>query len=354
MKTILVTGGAGFVGSNLALRFKESRPDIRVISLDNLKRRGSELNIPRLRAGGVEFMHGDVRNVEDLEAAGEFDLMLECSAEPSVLAGYGESPAYLLNTNLVGSLNCLEAVRRRGAGIVFLSTSRVYPMAGLASLEYTETDSRFVLRPQQAVPGAGAEGISEEFPLSGARSLYGATKLASELMVQEYAHAFGIPCVIDRCGVLTGSWQMGKVDQGVIVLWAARHLWKGKLSYIGYGGTGKQVRDILDVEDLFHLVDYQVRNLSSYRGGIFNVGGGLETSVSLAELTRICRDATGNAIDIASVPENRNADIPYYVTDNAKVRAATGWAPRKKPEAILTDIVRWLRDNQDILKPILN
>ena len=129
---ILVTGGAGFVGSNLASFFKRDRPDATVVAFDNLRRRGSELALPRLRAAGVEFRHGDVRNAEDLAEAGDFDLMIECSAEPSVHAGYGASPAYVINTNLTGTINCLEAVRRCGAALVFLSTSRVYPIAGLA------------------------------------------------------------------------------------------------------------------------------------------------------------------------------------------------------------------------------
>jgi CDP-paratose 2-epimerase len=354
METVLVTGGAGFVGSNLALRLKERRPASRVVALDNLKRRGSELNLPRLREGGVEFRHGDIRNAEDLEAAGEFSLMIECSAEPSVLAGYGESPAYLINSNLMGSLNCLEAVRRRGAGLVFLSTSRVYPMVALNALDYREGTTRFELKDGQKLPGAGPAGISETFPLDGTRSLYGATKLASELMIQEYAHAYGIPAVIDRCGVLTGPWQMGKVDQGVVVLWAARHLWGGSLSYIGYGGAGRQVRDILSVDDLYGLVEIQIGNLARYRGDVFNVGGGPEVSVSLRELTDLCREATGRDLPIGAVPENRNADIPYYITDNAKVRAETGWKPSTSPREIIGAVVRWLTEHERSLKPILS
>src|SRR4051794_27377473 len=108
-RRILVTGGAGFVGSNLALWFKSRYPDVHVTALDNLRRRGSELNLPRLRASGVEFVHGDVRNPEDLRFAERpIDLILECSAEPSVLAGYGDAPDYVIATNLVGTVNCLE------------------------------------------------------------------------------------------------------------------------------------------------------------------------------------------------------------------------------------------------------
>src|SRR3990170_2271071 len=105
-KNILITGGAGFVGSNLAIAFKEKYRSCAVIALDNLKRRGSELNIQRLKDHGVNFLHGDIRNKEDIESVGQFDLMVECSAEPSVLSGYIESQKFLLNTNLLGRVNC--------------------------------------------------------------------------------------------------------------------------------------------------------------------------------------------------------------------------------------------------------
>jgi CDP-paratose 2-epimerase len=246
-KRALITGGAGFVGSALGLGLAQRYPDWQITALDNLKRRGSELNLPRLKQAGIQFIHGDVRNTEDLDpVALQPDLILECSAEPSVLAGYA-SPGYVLQTNLVGTVNCLELARQTQADFIFLSTSRVYPIAYLNALEFTETETRFQLLEQQVLPGVSSQGISEEFPLNGARSLYGATKLASELLVAEYADAYGLRTVINRCGVLTGPWQMGKVDQGVFALWMAFHYFQRSLKYIGYGGTGKQVRDFLHV-----------------------------------------------------------------------------------------------------------
>src|SRR3972149_3096181 len=125
---ILVTGGAGFVGSSLAIEFRRNRKDIEVVAFDNLKRRGSELNIPRLKENRVEFIHGDIRNIEDFEAIGKADLIIECPAEPSVMAGFNSSPEYLINTNLLGTVNCLEYARKCDAEVVFLSTSRVYPV----------------------------------------------------------------------------------------------------------------------------------------------------------------------------------------------------------------------------------
>src|SRR5215831_6304513 len=154
-ETVLVTGGAGFVGATLALAVRRAYPDAAVIAFDNLRRRGSELNLPRLKAAGVRFVHGDVRSLGDLmEIRPEPDLVLECSADPSVLSGYGGSPDYLIQTNLTGCFHCLEVARRTRADVIFISTSRVYPVARLNALEYEETETRFQLRAGQIVPGA--------------------------------------------------------------------------------------------------------------------------------------------------------------------------------------------------------
>ena len=166
--TILVTGGAGFVGSSLALFLKEGDPGLRVLALDNLRRRGSELNLQRLQAAGVEFVHGDIRNREDLELPSKIDLVVECSAEPSVLAGLDSSPEFVLRTNLVGTLNLLEVCRRHDAGMIFLSTSRVYPIAALSSLALDEGPTRFEIASRQELGGVSTEGIAEAFPLAGA------------------------------------------------------------------------------------------------------------------------------------------------------------------------------------------
>jgi CDP-paratose 2-epimerase len=352
-KKILITGGAGFVGSNLAIFFKTDNPEIQITVLDNLKRRGSELNLKRLRENNIEFIHGDIRNKEDLDAAGSFDLMIECSAEPSVLAGINGSPEYLINTNLIGTINCLEEIRKNHADVIFLSTSRVYPIKKLNELKYTKTDSRFDITDKQSIPGVSSKGISEEFPLDDPRSLYGTTKLCSELLLQEYIDTYGVNGIINRCGVLTGPWQMGKIDQGVVVLWVARHIYGGKLSYIGYGGKGKQVRDMLHVRDLYDLLCIQLKNIKQHSGKIYNVGGGREVSVSLKELTQLCEKITKKKIDIGSITENRSADIPYYITDNSKVTRATGWKPKITPEKILKEITEWIETNKEKLRPIL-
>jgi len=144
---LLITGGAGFVGSSLALSFKRDFPEATVVAFDNLRRRGSELTLTRLKNAGVDFVHGDVRSAQDIETAGAFDCLIECSAEPSVQAGYGASPDYVVQTNLVGMFNCLEAARRQEARVIFLSSSRIYPIAALRALPLRPEASRLVLPP---------------------------------------------------------------------------------------------------------------------------------------------------------------------------------------------------------------
>ena len=349
---VLITGGAGFVGANLAVGLRRRHSDWDVVALDNLMRRGSELNLPRLREAGVEFVHGDVREPADLAAAGGFDAMIEGSAEPSVLAGFADA-SYSVQTNLLGAFNCLQRAREEQAFVVFLSTSRVYPVAPQLELALEETETRFELAADQPVAGAGPAGISENFPMAGSRTLYGATKLSAEHLIEEYADAFGLRAVTNRCGVIAGPWQMGKVDQGVFSWWLLSHRFGRPLSYIGYGGSGKQVRDLLHVEDLVDLVDEQLCNPQRWSGVIANVGGGREGSLSLLETTELCRELTGNEVPIGVEPENRPGDVPVYLSDCGHLHSLTSWRPRRGPRDVLADLLDWSADHEDELRAAL-
>jgi CDP-paratose 2-epimerase len=353
-ETVLITGGAGFVGSTLAIAIRRAHPATAVIAFDNLRRRGSEMNLPRLKAAGVRFVHGDVRSLADLtEIRPAPDLILECSAEPSVLAGYGGSPEYLIQTNLTGCFHCLEVARLAKADFLFVSTSRVYPVALVNGLEYDEGETRFDLRAQQTMTGASEHGISEAFPLDGARSLYGMTKLAAELMVAEYGDAYGMRFIIDRCGLLTGPWQMAKADQGVVALWVAAHCLNRGLKYIGFGGTGKQVRDFLHIDDFCDLVLDQMANFDAYTGNRWNVGGGVKNSVSLREATELCREITGRTVDVVPTDENRPSDLRSYITDYRAVSAVRGWAPQRDARRTIGDITEWIDGQGAALRDVL-
>ena len=353
-KKILISGGAGFVGSSLAIGLKQLHPDWQIICLDNLRRRGSELNLPRFKALGIEFIHGDVRFTDDLDPnVLDVDIIIDCSAEPSVLAGVS-SPQYVLNTNLVGTINILELARKTNASLLFLSTSRVYSIEPLSNLNIVESPTRLELAAEQITPGVSLQGITEDFPVDSYRSLYGTTKLASELLIAEYRQSYGLQAIVNRCGILTGPWQMGKVDQGVVVLWVAAHYFQKSLKYIGYGGTGKQVRDFLHIHDLLRLVDYQLNNFDSLDGDVLNVGGGTYSNLSLLEMTQLCQEITGNTINIEPVTTERTGDIPIYITDCDRLKQKTQWQPEIKPEKTIEDIYHWIVANEDSLRSILS
>jgi CDP-paratose 2-epimerase len=350
---ILITGGAGFVGSNLAIHLAERHPGWEIVALDNLHRPGSELNPPRLERAGVRFVRGDVRDREDLSNLSQVTALIECSAEPSVMSGVDGDTSFLFHTNVTGAYNCLELARRHDAFVLFLSTSRVYPVAALGGLTYQERETRFELAPDQPVPGASEAGISESFPLAGARTLYGMTKLAAEMLIEEYREMFGLRAVVDRCGVIAGPWQMGKVDQGVFAHWLLSHHFGIPLTYVGYGGTGKQVRDLVHVADLATLVEEQLGEPDRWDGEVLNVGGGTESSLSLLEATGICRELTGNEVPISSQPDERPGDVPIYISDCARLFERTSWRPSRSARDTLADLAAWIGEHADELRGTL-
>jgi CDP-paratose 2-epimerase len=343
LSRVLITGGAGFIGSNLAVTLASRHPDWEILVLDSLYRRGAELNLPRLEAAGVEVVRGDIRLIEDLRRLPRIDAFVECSAEPSVMSGVDGDTAFPVHTNLTGASNCLELARRDSAFMVFLSTSRVYPIEPQVELNLDETPTRFEIAPEQAVGGVSPAGISEEFPMGfGHRSLYGATKYAAEVLIEEYRAGLGVPTVIDRCGVIAGPWQMGKVDQGVFTHWMLSHYFRQPLSYIGFGGEGKQVRDLLHVDDLVDLVERQLLDPETWDGRTVNVGGGRECSLSLAETTELCRALTGNELAVGTIEETRTGDVPVYISDRARLFGLDEWRPRRSAETVLADIHKWI------------
>lgn len=353
MRKIAITGGAGFVGSSLAIALKEKYPADTILVLDNLKRRGSELQVQRFKKYRIPFFHGDVRCPEDFAQLPSVDVVIDAAAEPSVMAGLAGGADALIAANLLGTINCLRFAHQHGAGFIFLSTSRVYPLQALNSLRFTKARSRFVLAARQALPGVSTRGVSETFPLSGSRSLYGATKLAAELLITEYQALLGLSAVINRCAVIAGPWQMGTAQQGIVALWVARHFWRQPTAYIGYGGTGKQVRDILHVDDLFSLIDYQLQHLPRLSGETFNIGGGRSNAISLRELTCLCEEVTGQTVPVRRVPDTRVADVPIYYTDTAKATTMMHWQPRISARRIVEDTYEWIRQNESVLTDVL-
>ena len=346
---VLISGVCGFVGSHLARYLIESFENISIVGIDNLARSGSETNRISLRRLGVKLHHGDIRMASDVEALPTANWVIDAAAQPSVLAGRDgkTSVRQLLEHNLLGTINLLEYCRNSSAGFILLSTSRVYSIPALTQLPLQVEASSFVLDLEKALPpGISCEGLDETFSNKAPISLYGATKLASEQLAQEFATAFHLPTWINRCGVLAGAAQFGTAEQGIFSFWLHAHSTRRPLRYLGFGGHGYQVRDALHPRDLALMVDFQVR--SSSVGDMVNVSGGRANSMSLAQLTAWCNARFGAHVPISDGSE-RHYDIPWLILDSGKAHDTTGWKPSISLEQILEEIADHAVANPDWL-----
>ena len=348
--TIFITGICGFVGSAIARRIRDVLPNAEIFGLDNLGRPGSERN-RRLETEGIRTIHGDIRVASDLEAVPAAQWVIDAAALPSVLAGIDKrsSSRQLVEHNLFGTVNILEYCRRSNAGLVLLSTSRVYGIRPLTDLPLQVEGSRFVPDFSKINTfGLSSAGVGEEFCTAAPVSLYGATKLASETMALEYGEAFGIPVWVNRCGVLAGAGQFGTAEQGIFSFWL--HAWRARkpLRYTGFGGMGLQVRDALHPEDLADLILKQIESPEAKKSRICNVSGGVDQSMSLLELSLWSKDRFGPH-DVASDPQQRMFDIPWMVLDLARAAAIWNWKPRRSLLSILDEIAGHAERNPDWL-----
>ena len=344
---ILITGICGFAGSRLARAIADRISGLEIFGIDNLSRPGSEQNRAALRDAGIRLFHGDLRLASDLETLPAADWVLDAAANPSVLAGIdGRSTSrQLLEHNLWGSVNILEYCRTNKSGLILLSSSRVYSIRDLAALPVAPQANAFRLDPSRPLPaGASLHGIAENFSVSAPVSLYGATKLASETLAVEYGAAFDFPVWIDRCGVLAGSGQFGTAEQGIFSYWLHAHRRQQKLRYLGFGGHGWQVRDALHPDDLAALIAKQIQSAAS--GGLLNAGGGLENSMSLAQLTAWCDQRFAPFAPHADGTE-RPFDIPWLVMDSRRARERFDWRPERNLSSILDEIARHADDHPD-------
>ncbi len=337
---VFITGICGFVGSSLARWLRERDASIQILGLDNFLRTGSESNRTKLRALGVQVRHGDVRNASDFETLPSVDWVIDAAAAPSVLAGVDgtTSTRQLLEHNLQGTVNILEYCKRASAGLVLLSTSRVYSIRDLASLPLTTRNGAFHLNETEPLPtGASARGIAPSFSTSAPISLYGSTKLASEILALEYGEAFAMPVWINRCGVLAGAGQFGTAEQGIFSFWVHSYARKLPLKYIGFQGAGYQVRDAFHPDDLSALIFTQMTRTHSQAERILNIGGGPENAMSLAQLTEWCAAQFGkHAITSDLTP--RSFDIPWLVMDYSRATEVFGWRPQRSLKTILEDL----------------
>ena len=349
---ILITGICGFAGSAIAESLLERRAGLRIEGIDNLLRPGSEMNRERLRRMGVGFTHGDIRMASDVASLAPADWVIDAAAIPSVLAGVQSAfgSRAVMEHNVSGTINILEYAKAHKAGILLLSSSRVYSIPALRSIPLTDCGTRFGLDLSAALPaGVFAEGIGPEFSTAAPISLYGATKLACETLALEYGEAFQLPVWITRCGVLAGAGQFGTPDQGIFAYWINAHLRRRPLRYLGFGGSGKQVRDVFHPRDLAALLLSQTDE--QRRGGqrIYTAGGGAAGALSLADLTAWC-DARFGAHSPSVDGTERPYDVPWIAMDSAAALSDFGWHREIPAPRILEEIAAHAEAHPDWLE----
>ncbi len=340
---ILVTGGCGFIGSNLLIYLKKK--GFSVYSLDNFFRNGSRLNLKRLKKYNIKNYNIDISNnkkVEKLKT--KFDLILDCCAEPSVSKSIKEIDR-VLYTNLIGTFNILKKCVRDKSKLIFLSSSRVYSLKLLRRINSNKNI-------KNKIKSKNTYNIFSS--TSGPKSLYGFTKFASEELIEEFSYSNNLKYIINRLGVVAGPWQFGKVDQGFMSLWVWKHMLKQNLNYIGYGGFGNQVRDVLHIEDLCYLIFLQIKKIDTINNIKFTAGGGINNSISLKELTGICEKITKNKIKIKKIKKTNMYDVPYYVSSNKLISEKYSWKPKKDVKTIIEDIFNWQSKNLINLKKVIN
>jgi CDP-paratose 2-epimerase len=349
---LLITGICGFVGSSLAEGLLERRAGISILGIDNLMRPGSELNVSKLRKLGVTFTHGDIRLASDFESLPAVDWVIDAAANPSVLAGVqsGFSSRQLVEHNLASVVNVLEYCKAHGAGLVLLSTSRVYSIDALASLPLLADGDAFCLDEEASLPaGVSAQGIGVDFSTRAPISLYGSTKLAAEIMALEYGAAFGFPVWIDRCGVLAGAGQFGTADQGIFSYWIHAHARRRPLRFIGFDGAGKQTRDVFHPRDLTALADAQINAARKGAQRIYCAGGGRANAISLARLNAWC-DARFGAHAPSADARPRRYDVPWVIMDSSDAQRDFGWRIEMPMERVFEEIAQHAGSHPDWLE----
>lgn len=317
MKT-LVCGGAGFIGTNI-VRELLSRGHTPIV-FDSFIRKGTETNIQP----GVEYIRGDVRTPEDFERIPEVDGIINLAANPGVPWSMSW-PLYDFNVNALGALNVLEYARTHGnTPVIFASTNKVYH-DGINEIPMHEEEKRYVWDKYN--------GVNESFSVDSAgkhpKSPYGVSKTTADQYHQEYWHMYKTPTVVNRMSCIYGLYQHGVEDQGWIHHFV-KTIVKGDRN-INIYGNGKTVRDMLWGGDVARLYVDELEQIETCKGQVFNVGGGMNNTLSLIESLEAIEKLTGKSATITYKPE-RPADQRIYVSDIAKVQNALNWRPVITPQ----------------------
>jgi CDP-paratose 2-epimerase len=351
--SLLISGICGFVGSSLARYLLESDPALQIYGLDNLARPGSQTNLAALKKLGIKVFHGDVRLESDTDALPPTNWVIDAAANPSVLAASdGFSTAkQVIETNLYGTVNLLEYARKHEAGFILLSSSRVYSIGELQKIPLKEDKETFSFdtRAESGSKAVSRAGLKESFSTQAPISLYGGTKLSSEILALEYANMYGMPLQINRCGVLAGAGQFGRPDQGILAYWINAYRLKRPLSYIGFGGSGLQVRDCFHPADLATFIEHRMNTSENDKPKIFNLGGGAQNAISLKQLSNWCADRFG-AHKVSSIKDNRQLDVPWVIMDSELAREQWGFRITMPLAKILEEIAVHAENHPDWLE----
>lgn len=335
---ILIPGGAGFVGSNLSIHLSKKH---KVTVIDNLVRRGSEININKFKDYDIDFIHGDIRNKEDLPRL-KYDIIIHTAAQPAACTGYG-NPEFDIQNNYIGLLNVLEKCRNDKSKMIFWSTNKVYDGDKLNLIRHKELKNRYSW-------GSGIN-ISENFSIDGgSHSIYGLSKICADLTCQEWAKAFDIPIIINRFSCLAGPGQFGKSEQGWVSWFVIASTFNLPIDIFGF--KGKQVRDVLFMPDILSLIDSQIENIDKFRGEVFNIGGGKEITTSLIECIDIIEKITNKKINWVYCKDVRKSDQCIYISDINKANKLLKWYPKVGIEEGIVYIYDWVIKNEKILKEL--
>lgn len=336
---VAVTGGAGFIGCNIAARRILEKNQ--VVVFDNLSRRGTEENLRWLRTlGPFEFVKGDVRSSSDLTALfrnhPDIEIVYHMAAQAAVTTSV-ENPREDFEVNALGTFNVLEAVRLSSCRPVFLfaSTNKVY--GGMEDVAVVETDGRYAYRDYP-------EGIRETRTLDF-HSPYGCSKGCADQYVRDYARIYGLETITFRQSCIYGRRQFGLEDQGWVAWFTIQAVLDRPVTIFG---DGKQVRDMLFIEDLLDAYDRAVEKREVTRGKIYNLGGGPRNKMSLHDLIAYLEKLTGRQMRV-SYDRWRPGDQPVFVANLDLARQDFGWEPKTSPEEGVRQLYQWVSDHAQVI-----
>lgn len=340
---IVVTGGVGFIGTNACLEARSRGHE--VIAFDNFVRPLVEENVEVLKKAGVKIVRGDIRNKIDFDKLpnnvdGIIHLAGQCGIPYAQI-----SPQYDFEVNALGTLNVLEYSRLHGKiPVAFASSNKSYTnITNTFPILETETRykwdfEKFNLLQAQLIT---LKGVNESLPLDAfgkyARSLYGTSKVSGDLYMQEYYQAFGVPTVINRMSCIYGYYQKGVEDQAW-VSWFIRQIVYGN-SKINIFGTGKQVRDMLFGTDCARLYVDEIENIDKVKGKAYNIGGGIENTMSLLEAISCIEDLSGKKADL-TLTDKRHGDQDIWISDITKITTDLNWHPTISPKEGIEKMIK--------------